>query len=583
MSRFAFAFGGAEILTPGVFTQHIAEPPTTPMGVATRTVAIVATSKGGAVGAGVLLKDPKQVYSNLIGGEGAEMCRIAFRHGATRVIFVRANKATSATFDFGNLLVHWKNPGTHGRSATAERAVSSKRSDAVDIKIYDTQNRRPENFVGLGPILDVQYTGAGDTPKAEIVDVLGVVTITFSAVVNGEPVDTVTISSDSVRNFRFAAELLNQSGAWIAREVGDATAPLTDLAAATVNATTIGGQSWVMLNTGVKAQFRALQRSALVIPELANNTPVNTSGFFSSGSDGGIPTVSDWVDAFDVLSQISDATHIAVGSGDEDVIGVAATHVSLMSTVKKRKERMAFVGPDLKPSKSEIFEAAKSIKNKVSSPLVTVLGVGAKDTDFISGKEKEVPAYYYAAAAAALKASNEPAFRLTNKRTTLTPQHKLDEDELEDLLENGILSVHIDEDYNYPVFTHNNTSYVIDATFCKRDISGVDMAQYLDRTLRMNYKPAIGGIGFKGSVKQIVAKARAVLEGQIRGKKNPQGILTGGNDPTTGAPVPPYGKIEAVLQNNVVVAVNTEVHFVGGTDYIFHTTYITDVEIRESA
>lgn len=591
-----YAFGGANILHPGAYTEMFSDKTISLQAPAENVLAIVSTSQGGPVGSILEITSDKQIKQNLIGGDGANLALIAFEHGIDRLLHVRVNKATPAGVDFGDLALEWNNPGLNGRSAQATRLVSADRADGVDWIVHDTQSQIPERYFALGPILDVRYLGTGTSPKAEITEADGEITITLSALTNvpapNTPKDVLTFSSSNVDNFDVALQTINTSGLpWRARAVGDTTAPLTDLAEDSVPAV----EGVVTLNTGRMAEYRALLTGTLATPILkpavspdpdaeppapavVPNAIYGTK-YFTGGSEGGVPTLGDWVDALALLENVR-VTHIALGSGNDDVVSAFTTHLERMEHVKKRRERLGFAGPDRQSTKANLITRLEDMSQKHGTPSLALFGNEPKFSDLKTRKVDRFPAYYYACAAAALKAANEPAYRLTNKRTRLMPHWSFEYEERESLLKQGVNTAYIHDDFNYPVFNANVTTYTTNNDFCKADISGRDQMFFYNRSLRLELETKVGEIVSEEEIGVLADLIENFNESLVRGTdRNPRGILTGGENPETGEAEPPFKNIKVETLGMTVTGIKQELHFVGGMDLIFVTSFVTPVKI----
>lgn len=586
MSKFGTYFGGQDISVPNVYTTTDASAMTPNRGVPSRALAIVAVGRGGEVG-GVTRVTNAKGLKRLIGGEAAQLAKVAYEAGAADIRVVRVNKAVPSKLAFGKLELTAQLAGLAGQSLQARKAVSSSRADAYDLYLRDALTGREEPYVRLGPVLDVTYHGTG-TPSITISTASGITTVAFAAVDgDGDPIpgEAVTATSENAREVRILTDALNASGAWSAIEVGDAATELPELTAGAFAA------KKATLSSGENAAVRALARSELATGKVLAATPgdaVPTAleaewNFFKGGSEGPLPVFADWTAAIDLLER-EDVQAIVAGTSDEAVLAYLRGHVYRMSNAKNRRERWAYSGPSL-GAKATMLVEAKKLAALVMGERFTIAGNLWQDNDLITGRSTTYPGYYLACYAAARKLARPPYVS-----TTFEPipggrlVYKLELEEIEDLIENGVMPAHFEADLGYDVITEGITTYVRDANVIYRKHVGMDIHDYLQKLTRQTVIRYIGKVADRANVRGVVAavKARLLKEDRDNGN-NRDGVLTGGIDPTTGQAVPAVGRVEAVFDGFDLVALRYEVHPVGEIGKIFSTCYLTPVQIRASA
>jgi hypothetical protein len=275
---------------------------------------------------------------------------------------------------------------------------------------------------------------------------------------------------------------------------------------------------------------------------------------------------------------------VVLGTGDPAVLAAAAGHVMAMSDARNRKERLLYCGPDLQSSKVALMNAAKELVRGIGGSRVVVVAAEPKLVDARTGRLTVYPSYYTAAMLAGMKAGNRPEMPLTWKELAIFGlSYEYTTEDLEDLLENGVVPVHYYPGRNKYVVTQGITSYTRDANVIYRKIAGMDIADYLNKKIRLRLQRFVGRVGDGLTVKQILNAVVGLLQEEVRGPNNPDGVLTDGVDPATGQPTPAFRNVEVVMDGFDAVGVRYEAHPVGEIAYILATAYLTPVRIEARA
>ena len=579
MSKFGIYFAGRNIVLPGVYARVVADSMTPERGVPSRALAVIATAAGGEAGGVTRITRPSQIRELLIDGVGARLVELAMMpsgevQGANDIYFIRVGRPTRATLNLGDATLSAKIAGRVGNAIRARRtAAQSGLPGAWDLYLEDTLRGLTETYKDLGPVLEVQYVGSGTAPTSVSATVSGgVVTVTLGS---------YTFTSDALPTLAKLADAINATSDWTARLVGPLVGVLTaDLPAQTV--TLSGGRGTFALRG--KAYEYALANSAIATATAASGAPSALPWtFFSGGSEGPTPTVADWLNAFSLAERL-DVHGIVVGTGDLAVLAAAAGHVMAMSDARNRKERLLYCGPDLQSSKAALMNAAKELVRGIGGSRVVVVAAEPKLVDARTGKLTVYPSYYTAAMLAGMKAGNRPEMPLTWKELAIFGlSYEYTTEDLEDLLENGVVPVHYDPGRNKYVVTQGITSYTRDANVIYRKIAGMDIADYLNKKIRLRLQRFIGRVGDGLTIKQILNAVVGLLQEEVRGPGNPDGVLTDGIDPATGQPTPAFRNVEVVMDGFDAVGVRYEAHPVGEIAYILATAYLTPVRIEARA
>ncbi len=566
MSKFGIYFAGRDIVLPGVYSWVIADGMTPERGVPSRALAILAQAEGGEAGGVTRVTRPSQIRELLVGGVGARLVELAMMpsgevQGANDIYFIRVGRPVRSTLDLGDAVLSAKIAGRVGNAIRARRTVAqSGLPGAWDLYLEDTYRGLTEVYKDLGPVLEVKYVGTGTAPTNVSVSVNGgVVTLTLEG---------NTFTSDALPTLDRLVDAINATSDWTARLLGPLVGVRTeDLPAQTVALSS--GKALISLQG--KAYEYALANSAIATATAGTGTPSAVGWtFFSGGSEGPTPTLSDWLDAL-ALAEGLDVHGIVVGTGDLAVLAAAAGHVMAMSDAKNRKERLLYCGPALQASKTALMDAAKEIVRGIGGPRVVVVR---------TGKLTVYPSFYTAAMLAGMKAGNRPEMPLTWKELAIFGlSYDYSTEELEDLLENGVVPVHFDPGRNKYLVTQGITSYTRDANVIYRKVAGMDIADYLSKKIRLRLKRYIGRVGDQLTIKQLLNSVVGALQEEVRGPGNPDGVLTDGIDPATGKPTPAFRNVEVVMNGLDAVAVRFEAHPVGEIAYILATAYLTPVKI----
>lgn len=575
MSKFGIYFAGRDIVLPGVYARVIADGMTPERGVPSRAIAVIATAEGGEAGGVTRITRPSQIRELLVGGVGAHLVELAMApsgevQGAADVYFIRVGNPVAASLNIGDAVLTAKIAGRVGNAVRARRtAAQSGLAGAWDLYLEDTFRGLTETYKDLGPVLEVTYVGGGAAPTSVSTSTSnGVVTVTLGSDV---------FTSDALPTLDRLVDAINATSNWTARLLGPLVGVRTeDLPAQTVS---LSGNKAVFSLLG-KAYEYALANSAIAKAQASTGTAAALPWtFFSGGSEGPVPTVGDWLNALARAEQL-DVHGIVVGTGDLAVLAAAAGHVNAMSDAKNRKERLLYCGPSLQTSKTALKDAAKEIVRGLGGSRVVVVAAEPKLVDARTGKLTVYPSFYAAAMLAGMKAGNRPEMPLTYKELAIFGlSYDYTTEDLEDLLENGVTPVHFDPARNKYVITQGITSYTRDANVIYRKVAGMDIADYLNKKIRLRLQRYIGRVGDQLTIKQILNSVVGMLQEEVRGPNNPDGVLTDGIDPQTGKPTPAFRNVEVVMDGFDMVGVRYEVHPVGEIAYIMATAFLTPVKI----
>ena len=584
MSLFAKSFAGAQIILPGVYTYTDLSAMVAPGGTPARAIAIVASGRGGAVGALTRISTQKQVKDALISGDAAHMAKLALDAGATDLYIARVNQAEAATTDLGDLAVAHRNPGTPGNRTQFTRQAATDRqgnlvTGAVNILVRDNVTGRAERYDAVGPLVQLSYVGGvPEGASAVVSEASGASELRLS-----DGVETVTVSADGVADLRTLIEIVNTSSTWTARlsDNADAGAPLGTILPQTY-ALTNGGTT---LQGGARAQARVLNASQIVSAEAKpGGTPAPGlvfTAFLGGGKEGPVPTPQDYINALALLEGI-ELIAVVMGTADGAALAAGRSHVYAMSSVKARRERSLYIGhridgAALSQTKQEFIDKFATTAATLGGDRVIIACNQPFDYDLETGDLGEVPSYYLAAYAAGYKAARRPEESLTNKPVTM-PGFKFlfGEPELEDMSVRGGMICNNDTVQGRPMIIDGITSHTASAVFTQRSIAGMDILDYLSKRIRIVLHPYIGAVGDRRLPTVIRLRAEEILKEETRGSF---GVLTTGNDKETGNILPSYEKLEVIFDGISATGVRYECHPVGENKYVFVESAFTPIQI----
>jgi len=581
INKFAVCINGKYVLLPGVYTVTDASAMVPNRGTPSRAAIIVATARGGNVGAPTIVKRG-QVRKLLRGGIGAQMAHVMLDNvGLDFIYFVRVNKATPATLDLGDGTVFSRNPGTPGRSVRVQRSVNAVRADAYDLLVEDASGSGadPERYTNLGVGLDVNYVGSGTVPTMTVTLSDGLTTVALGA--TGDTDAPYTVTSANAPDLQTLADVLNGTASWSAKVVGNAGTPLSDLNAGAATFTAGLGT----LYTSFNAVVTALEASFLLDGVAKVGAKRLTAGYeyLGGGTDGDPAVVADYVDALTVAEQL-DAISVSLGSGQGPIVAALQSHVERMSETKARRERIGYTGPNLSTSKADLKTSALALASQCGSSRMVIAGNEVYDADVVTGRDTRYPSFVLAAYAAALKSFNEPAMPLTEKTIGLRLAYTMSpDDDLEPLVGGGVMAAHYDDERGASIITQGLTSYTRDANVMYRKTAGQDIIDYLNKRVRGGLREYIGQVADQTLVNSVYSRVAQILNDETRTQRNRRGVLVAGVDPVTKTPTESWRNLEVVFDGFDLVGVRYDAHPAGEVAYIPVYNSLTPVNIVASA
>jgi hypothetical protein len=576
MNQFGIYFAGRSILLPGVYARVNADAMTPRRGAPSRAIAILATAQGGTVSGTDKITSLAAVRDTLIGGIGAQLTELAMApsgevQGAGEVYFVRVNKAVAATLDHADVVFTSRVAGKVGNSARAKRSAVTAGAFTLDLEhLY---LGLAEQYTDLGPAFRLEYVGAEVSPTAVVSDDAGVKTLTLTGA------STVALSSDNIATIDALIDEINNTSEWTASARGSLTALQTaDLTVGSITLTSEVGIATIDPNTAIALALAGSGIASAVAVDDTADFAADEWTYFSGGTEGAPVATQDWLDALDIAADL-DVIGVVMGTGELAPLAAAKAHVETLSDAKNRKERLLYCGPVKAASKTALLDSLQELSLGIGGKRTVIAGTEPKLVAAGSNTVEVYPAFYAAAMAAGMKAGNRPEMPLTNKQVSIFgTSYQYDVDDLEGLLAMGVMPIHLDVPTGDHVITQGITSWTRDANVIYRKIAGMDIADYLNRIIRAGLHRFIGKVGDVLTAQMILNTVIGVLDAEVRGANNPDGVLTPGtNDDGTDAPA--YADVEVELDGFDLVGIRYRAHPVGEIAYIIATAYLTPVRI----
>ncbi len=586
--KFAVQIGGAAVTVPGVYIENDKSAMVAQRGVPKRALAIIASAKGGYVG-GVTRVMAGDEARLLRGGVGAQMARAAFNHGMTEVFFIRVDKALPALLDLNDVILQSVNPGRPANALQAKTAPNATRPDALDLYLKDASGaERDETYRMIGPMLDLTYVGDGSQPTGTVTYHADTDTVTLHLQAEGDPGASLDVDTTTVPTVAELVEAINRSGTWSARAVGHPATPTNVAKTMTLTfssgtATVYGGGRLVSLLLAA-----AQSRIAFGVPTTSTSTMRVTGNyeFFSGGTDGPLsPSTQDYIDALRLAEKLP-VTGIALGSGDYVVAAALSSHLESLSGVKARRERFGSVGIAPQITKSGFMQESLLLGQLFSDvSRMVIAGNTPFDFDVQTNQLTEQHAAVLGAAALAIKISGKVAEPLTNKRLRFTKlRHNYSTEDLEDLIEGGVMPAQYDEEQGANIIVQGITTYVADNNMMLRKLAAVDISDYINKKIRQRVTSlSVGKVADEARVKVILQSVKALLQEEVRGTRNPDGVLTPGIDPDTNQPVSAFRNMVAVFDGADMVGVDVDLSAVGEVSIVRVRPRWTPVRIEARA
>ncbi|WP_172955527.1 phage tail sheath subtilisin-like domain-containing protein [Thermus scotoductus] len=579
-------FEGRQIILPGAYATtkveafNIQRPPLF------KRLAVIAPAQGGVPRGFTRITSGSEAARVLRGGVGLALVDLALdpsreMPGAGEILFYRVNAAVPASLDMGNLRLEAR-PEHAGIYSNGFRAKRELHPDGYYLLwVEDPASGVLEESPPLGPALELIYYGSG-TPSAQVsTDSEGQKHLILQG---GAPYENhdILIGGSGIKSIQELADFLNGTSVWGARVLHKHH--LYDPGGFPNGALTFSGGRAV-LDLGLSAQLQWLKASTLVNATATGGTDTATGMgwlYFTGGNEGPPVTLGDYEAALTAL-EAEDVQAVVVGSPDPAVQAMAVAHCEYMSHPKQRKERIFFGGPGLELNAQAQKEAAIALARELQSERAVIVGTPVRRRNLRTGQVDDLPPLHVAAMLAGMWCAARPEVPLTNK--TIYAQgltYRYSQVDLEDFLKEGVVPIAQDPEQGTYIIVQGLTTWRKDTNPMRRKLQGVSIRDYLTRKLRLYTKKFVGAVGDATTVESILNAVETALAEEVRGGRNPEGVLTTGTGPD-GEPEPAYKNITAVFDGIELVAVEFEAHPVGEVAYITVTAFLTPTRIVRSA
>ena len=448
--------------------------------------------------------------------------------------------------------------------------------------VLDTVNF--ENGDNLGNAFSLQYTGSLYACRLSITktgDVATTLLIQTQAASGSDPWVTMTtldLTNASVATMGMLTQYLAGLQSVTVTILGDPNEPVGDLDAVTTQDIKTAVYT-ATANIGAIVYWVNSQ-SLLVSAARATgavNVPSNVSyTFLLGGSEGAVPTNSDWQAALDALLSI-ECNLVFVCSESAAIHAMALAHCNAASDVKARKERLCVLGGARGESVAQVVARAQGLAGARS----VLCYPGVNQIDLISGNIVNRSPMYTAALVCGMAGGIRPEIPLTFKTINGTVQgleRDLQLTDIETLLNFGVLPVeHVVSDGIFRI-VQGLTTYLVDNNVIWRKVAGVRIADYLNSQIRNAVARYIGRVADQRTVTSILNAVVSTLTQLTRSATNQTGVLTAGNKPD-GSPEPAFKNVQAIFDGFDLVAVSYMAHPVGEVAYITITAGLTPTQI----
>lgn len=579
-------FEGRQIILPGAYARTKVEAFNLQRPPLFKRLAVIAPALGGVPKGFTRITSGTEAAKKLKGGVGLELVDLALDPsrevpGAGEILFYRVNAAVPASLGLGNLRLTAKPEyaGLYGNGFRAKRELHPEGYHLLWVE--DPQAGVLEQSPPLGPALELRYYGSG-TPTAQITtDSEGQKHLVLTG---GAPYENhdIRIGGMGIKTIQELADFLNGTSVWGGTVLH--RHHLFDPGGFPDGALTFADGKAV-LNLGLSAQLQWLAGSSLVDAAATGGTDSATGRgwlYFSGGHEGPPVSLGDYEQALAALEG-EDVQAVVVGSTDPAVQAMAAAHCEYMSHPKQRRERLFFGGPALAANAQAQKQAALDLARELQSERAVVVGTPIRRRNLRTGRIDDLSPNHVAAMLAGMWCGVRPEVPLTNKSVYAQGlTHRYTQTDLEDFLKEGVVPIAQDPESGAFLVVQGLTTWRKDANPMRRKLQGVSIRDYLTRKLRLYTKRFVGEVGDATTVESILNAVEAALAEEVRGGRNPEGVLTTGTGPD-GEPEPAYKNITAVFDGVELVAVEFEAHPVGEVAYITLTAFLTPTRIVRSA
>lgn len=483
-----------EHYVPGVFSRS--NNISSPSGISAGNIVILGKSQGGKPQELLTFETLAEARDTLIKGELLDAIGYAFNGSVNyipqRVYAMRVNEGKQATlvlkkgenelikltsWDYGNHCNSLKVWLQNGTKENSKKITISYKTDVQEIDNIEKKS------------LSLIYIGSGTSPYVSIAN--GVMNLVAKDG-EGNDIDKYEYDLEVYDSLSDLATVINDTGVYVC-SVLDAKDGKPK------NLDSITGVE-IVENTDFYSTFmelvEVLKKSVYIsnVEVLSDNTIPDVSSVFQyfSGGESGEYTVSQWVDALNILES-EDVQIIATPSSDDIVQSLIVAHCNDMSSTENKRERTCILGGAIGISDETALETAKTLNSKYASYIPD----SALAYNPITGDKEEISGAMLGCMLAGIESAmaiNEP---LTNKAiNVISFGKKRTLSNLTELIKGGLLVCNPNpQNARELVCVRGLTTFQgnDDLISCERSMVREDI--YMNRELRSKYTSVIGNPG----------------------------------------------------------------------------------------
>lgn len=562
---------GRPIVIPGAYAYVNADAMVPDRLSPANTIGAVGICRGGKPGTALRVTSLREALNTLRGGDLARAAELMYDPsseipGAGEVVFVRVNKATQASYTGSGFTVTSKDYGEHTnfiRFKIEDGTVEGKK-----ITIQHQSDDINEVLDNVGSVFTIKYTGSVAQARLNINRTTGVLKVETSQ--DGNTWNTLV-------EYNLSAPEVSQVGLLIDALDGHPDLVCTAskyLVSYALPSTELDGVTAQDIKTSeytATAVRGSVKYWADVFSSLITFTPTTYTALtnmnwtnLSGGGEGSAPTLTDWADAIDVLSQEADVKFVYVASGNEAVHLLALQHCEQMSDIKEGKERILICGGSL----GETVDAVTTRAINMGAKRSVLVYPGIKRYNLTTGNLDTLAPYLAAAIVVGMAGGTPPELPLTFKTIKVQGLEKyLTNTELETLLNKGVCPLRfVKEDGIYQI-VQSITTWQKDANVIYRKLSGMRIHDYLRQEVRNTAKRYIGQVADQMTIVSLRNAIAAKLDLLTRTPQNLQGVLTPATD-ESGKPTPSWKNLVVTYDGFDWVMISFDAHPVGEIAYI---------------
>lgn len=568
-------FNGLYIVRPGVYPTN----DTRAMGVTrpgpNNTILVAGPSDGGVAGAIYEFGSFDQARQVLRGGDTLGFIARMFRAsgdqpGAQLVRWVRVGAPTLSTLTAAGVVFSSRDSGRHTNGISLQIATGTAAgSFDVTVRKRGDAYQRVYN-VGLGLSLTTTATGACKV-------IFDHVNRQASLQEAGATVMTFTYPTDGISIAQLASWINGRAG-WTALVAGDPSMPVSAMdnplaasaPAVTAAATSLpAGQGQLAWLINVRDP---LVTCVLSTPATLGPVTVVAETGFANGTGMGLDVVatSDYTTALSLLEGV-DGQYLFLASSDPAVQSLGNQHCIEMNKLTRKRWRIFVTG-------GPAFETAANARLRAAAldGPTTYVWNGTVITDPVTGLPKQCGGLGSAAQVCGMCGGLPDAEPLTNKAISSegleTPV--VSDTVLDSLLVAGVTPIYLDPIQGGTRILQALTTYQSGPNPMFRKLQGLRIQYHLTRGEQTVLAEFVGVPMDLVEGNRLKARMGSYLNAEIRGSRNPDGVLTVSSDDGKA-----WKNLTVVGDGIDVWRVDADMHPVGESAYVLVTNHLSPAKL----